>query len=125
MSGNMTAPKIDMDYTVLDCPDTAALAEFYQQVLGWEITRSEGDWAVLQGPGELRLAFQQAPDFAPLEWPSEGIKIHLDFMIDDMAAATRHVLDLGAKLLDDSDGHPSFVAFRDPAGHVFCLCRRD
>ena len=29
MSGNMTAPKIDMDYTVLDCPDTAALAELY------------------------------------------------------------------------------------------------
>ncbi len=125
MSEDMTTPKIDMDYTVLDCPDTAALAEFYGQVLGWETIRSEGDWAVLQGPGDLRLAFQRAEDFTPIEWPSEGIKIHLDFMVDDMKAAGDHVVALGAEKIDDSDEHPKFVVFRDPAGHLFCLCSRD
>ena len=121
----MTAPTIDMDYTVLDCPDTAALAEFYRQVLGWEITRSEGDWAVLQGPGELRLAFQKANDFTPLDWPSDGIKIHLDFMVDDMAVAEEHVLAVGATKLEGNDDHPGFTVFRDPVGHLFCLCVRD
>lgn len=125
MSGSMTAPTIDMDYTVLDCPDTAALAEFYRQVLGWEITRSEGDWAVLQGPGELRLAFQKANDFTPLDWPSDGIKIHLDFMVDDMAVAEEHVLAVGATKLEGNDDHPGFTVFRDPVGHLFCLCVRD
>lgn len=121
----MTAPKIDMDYTVLDCPDTAVLAEFYGKVLGWEIVRSEGDWAVLQGPGELRLAFQQAPDFTPLDWPSEGIKIHLDLIVDDMEATEQYVLALGATKIEDNDDHPSFTVFRDPVGHVFCLCQRN
>lgn len=114
-----------MDYTVLDCPDTAALAEFYGKVLGWKIVRSEGDWAVLQGPGELRLAFQQAADFVPLDWPSDGIKIHLDFVVDDMDAAEQYVLGLGATKLEGNQNHAGFTVFRDPVGHVFCLCRRD
>lgn len=121
----MTTPKIDVDYTVLDCPDTAALAAFYGRVLGWEIVRSEGDWAVLQGPGELRLAFQQAEDFVPLDWPADGIKIHLDFVVDDMDAAVKYVLDIGATLLEGNENHPSFTVLRDPVGHVFCLCQRD
>lgn len=120
----MTSPKIELDYTVLDCPDPAALAEFYGRVLGWEIVRSEGDWAVLQGPGELRLAFQQAADFVPLDWPSDGIKIHLDFVVDDMDATEKYVLELGAVKIDGPNDHPSFTVFRDPVGHLFCLCRR-
>ena len=121
----MTSPKIDMDYTVLDCPDTAALAEFYGKVLGWKIVRSESDWAVLQGPSELQLAFQQATDFVPLDWPSDGIKIHLDFVVDDMDAAEQYVLGLGATKLEGNENHAGFTVFRDPVGHVFCLCRRD
>ncbi|MGA9869535.1 MAG: VOC family protein [Rhodococcus sp. (in: high G+C Gram-positive bacteria)] len=121
----MTAPTIDMDYTVLDCPDTAALAEFYGHVLGWELARNDGDWAVLQGPGELRLAFQKAPDFNPLNWPSDGIKIHLDLMVDDMDAAEQFVLGVGATKLEGDQNHEGFRVYRDPAGHVFCLCRRN
>ncbi|MGB2951399.1 MAG: VOC family protein [Rhodococcus sp. (in: high G+C Gram-positive bacteria)] len=121
----MTAPRIDMDYTVLDCPDPAALMDFYRQVLGWEIARSEGDWAVLQGPGELRLAFQKAADFVPIEWPSEGIKIHLDFVVDDMDATEQYVLGIGARKIEGNENHAGFAVFRDPVGHLFCLCRRD
>ena len=32
----MTRPNIGMDYAVLDCPDPAALANFYVQVLEWK-----------------------------------------------------------------------------------------
>lgn len=121
----MTAPKIDMDYTVLDCPDPAALAEFYGKVLGWDILRSDDDWVVLQGPKELRLAFQKAPDFTPLDWPSDGIKIHLDLVVDDVEASEQYVLGVGATKVEGNENHPGFTVFRDPVGHLFCLCRRD
>lgn len=120
----MTRPEIAVDYTVLDCPDPRALAEFYRDVLGWEIVLSEDDWAVLQGPGALRLAFQLAPDFAPVRWPAEGVKMHLDFVVDDMDAAQRWVLALGADLVEGGVNHPTFRVFRDPVGHHFCLCSR-
>nr|WP_296773741.1 VOC family protein [Rhodococcus sp. (in: high G+C Gram-positive bacteria)] len=120
----MTTPKIEMDYTVLDCPDPAALAEFYGKVLGWEVHRSEGDWATIVGPGQLRLAFQQAEDFVPLDWPSDGIKIHLDLVVDDMAAAEQYVLDIGAVKIEGNEDHRGFTVFRDPVGHLFCLCQR-
>ena len=42
----MTRPNIGMDYTVLDCPDPAALASFYVQVLEWKSVRDEDDWHV-------------------------------------------------------------------------------
>lgn len=121
----MSRPEIGVDYTVLDCPDPVALAGFYRDVLGWEIVRAEPDWAVLQGPGELRLAFQSAPDFTPIRWPGEGVKIHLDFVVDDMDAAERWVLGLGARLVEDGENHPTFRVFRDPVGHHFCLCARN
>ncbi|CRK50472.1 conserved hypothetical protein [Rhodococcus sp. RD6.2] len=121
----MTRPAIDVDYTVLDCPDPAALAGFYRKVLGWELVRAEGDWAVLQGPGDLRLAFQLAPDFVPVRWPAEGVKVHLDFVVDDMDAAERWVLGAGAELVEGGENHPTFRVYRDPVGHHFCLCVRD
>jgi predicted enzyme related to lactoylglutathione lyase len=121
----MTRPAIEFDYAVLDCPDPIALARFYAQMLGWEVVRSDEDWAVAQGPGGLRLAFQLAPDFEPVDWPTEGVHAHLDFVVDDFADAERWVVGLGADLVDDSVEHPGFRVFRDPAGHYFCLCRRD
>ncbi|OZC76513.1 glyoxalase [Rhodococcus sp. 06-462-5] len=119
----MTRPTITVDYTVLDCPDPAALGRFYSTILGWEPVRDDGDWVVVHGPGELRLAFQKAPDFTPIDWPSEGIKIHLDLVVDDMEQARDFVVDAGAELIDHAQ--PSFWVFRDPAGHIFCLCKRD
>ena len=119
----MNAPVIAVDYTVLDCPNPATLARFYSTILGWEPVRDDGDWVVVHGPGELRLAFQKAPDFTPVDWPNDGIKIHLDFVVDEMEQARDFVVDAGATLIDDA--HESFWVYRDPVGHIFCLCKRD
>ncbi len=61
----MTRPNIGMDYAVLDCPDPAALANFYVQVLEWKSVRDEDDWHVIEGPGgggshfsSLRILFR-------------------------------------------------------------------
>ncbi|GGG15109.1 glyoxalase [Rhodococcoides trifolii] len=120
----MTTPAIEMDYTVLDCPDPGALAAFYSGVLGWSVARDEGDWAEIRGPGQLRLAFQLAPEFAPIAWPDSGVHAHLDLVVDEFETTERHVLSLGAELVDASDAHSTFRVYRDPAGHIFCLCIR-
>ena len=36
---------------VLDCPDPLALARFYGELLGWEVTYADDDWVNLAGPG--------------------------------------------------------------------------
>jgi hypothetical protein len=45
---------------VLDCPDPHALARFYGELLGWEVTDADDDWINLAGPGG-KLSFQLAP----------------------------------------------------------------
>ena len=117
-----TPPSITVDYTVLDCPEPAELARFYSTILGWDPVGDDGDWVVIHGAGELRLAFQRAPEFTPIDWPSEGIKIHLDLVVDDLEQARDFVVDAGATLIDNT--HSSFWVYRDPVGHIFCLCKR-
>ncbi|MBY6364872.1 VOC family protein [Rhodococcoides corynebacterioides] len=118
-------PTIEMDYTVLDCPDPQALARFYTALLGWPSERDDPDWSVIRGPGGQGLAFQKSDEFVPLYWPREGIRIHLDLIVDDMDAATDHAVSIGARTVDDDADHPGFRVFQDPVGHLFCLCRRD
>ncbi|MYQ75768.1 MULTISPECIES: VOC family protein [unclassified Streptomyces] len=111
----------------IDCPDPAALAGFYQKVLGGEVTHDNDRWYDLRVPGGARLAFQLAPDHRPPEWPRadrNSQQEHLDFEVTDMEAAQREVLALGATPLDvdDDGGKRGFRVFADPAGHPFCLC---
>lgn len=114
--------------TVVDCPDPAALAAFYAGILGWEVDGREADWVTLNGPGGRQLAFQQAVDHVPPDWPdlSRPQQMHLDFDVPEHAdadRARREVEALGARFLHDSGGaHRGFLVFADPAGHPFCLC---
>lgn len=59
------------------------------------------------------LAFQRAPGHQPPAWPDPGRpqQMHLDVMVEDVAAAGPRVLALGAAKLD-GDG-----VYADPAGH--------
>lgn len=117
-----------LDVVVLDCPDPAALARFYAGVLGGEISEEaddEGSWMVLKVPGGgASLAFQAAPGFVPPQWPSpsHSQQFHLDLTVEDMDAAEKEVLALGARALDAEDRARSFRVYADPAGHPFCLC---
>ncbi|BBC33711.1 Glyoxalase family protein [Streptomyces graminofaciens] len=113
-----------LDVVVLDCPDPVALAGFYAEVLGGEVS-DQGDWVDLEVPGGgASLAFQEAPGFVPPEWPSadHSQQFHLDLTVEDMDAAEKAVLALGARPLDTEDRKRSFRVYADPAGHPFCLC---
>ncbi|MDB1087175.1 VOC family protein [Streptomyces sp. ACA25] len=110
-----------MNVTVLDCPDPKALAEFYAGVLGGTVD-GEAGWYTLTTEGGAKLAFQEAPDHVPPQWPSPDApqQLHLDFDVADLEASREPTLALGARLLDDS--HELFHVYADPAGHPFCLC---
>ncbi|WP_370946234.1 VOC family protein [Amycolatopsis sp. cg5] len=110
---------------VYDCPDPAALAEFYRELLDWPSPKAaaDGHWVTLANPaGGMRLEFQRVDDYRAPEWPSQDKpqQAHLDLDVTDMEAAHERVLTLGAKLLDDKP--KTFRVYADPAGHPFCLC---
>ena len=112
-----------LDVVVLDCPDPRALAGFYAEVLGGTV-EGDGDWVDLKLPGGPSLAFQAAAGHVPPSWPAPDAsqQFHLDLAVDDLDAAEKGVLALGATPLDTADRSRTFRVYADPAGHPFCLC---
>ena len=111
-----------LHHVVIDCPDPAALAGFYSELLGLPITYRTADFVVIARDDTTSgVAFQLAPDHQAPRWPDpeRPQQIHLDVMVDDLDAAGRLVLALGATRLDG----PTHV-YADPAGHPFCLIQR-
>ena len=110
-----------LHHVVLDCSDPASLASFYSQLLGQPITYQSDDWVVVAANDTSSgLAFQLAPDHRPPTWPDPAVpqQVHLDVMVEDVAAVESRVLALGAKKLGGEN------VYADPAGHPFCLVRR-
>ena len=109
-----------LHHVVIDCPDPAALAAFYAELIGLPITWQADDFVVI-APNDTTsgIAFQLAPNHQPPRWPDpeRPQQFHLDVMVDDVDAAGPRVLALGARLLSDRDGQ----VYADPAGHPFCL----
>jgi predicted enzyme related to lactoylglutathione lyase len=109
---------------VLETRDMPSLAAFYSALTGLPIAERGEDWWELEAPpGGPRVAIQLAPDHVPTTWPTgeRPLQLHLDFDVDDLDAAERQVLELGARKAEHQPG-TSFRVFLDPAGHPFCLC---
>jgi catechol 2,3-dioxygenase-like lactoylglutathione lyase family enzyme len=109
-----------LHHLVIDCPDPRGLAQFYARLLGQPVTFAEDDFVVVSRDDHTSgLAFQLAPDFVAPTWPDPGTpqQMHLDVMVDDVAAAGADVVSFGATRLAGD-------VFADPAGHPFCLIRR-
>jgi catechol 2,3-dioxygenase-like lactoylglutathione lyase family enzyme len=108
-------------HVIFDCPDPAAAAAFYAELLGQPITYRSDDFVVVSASSTASgLAFQLAPGHRAPTWPDPAVpqQVHLDIMVEDPAAAGAQVLALGATRLDGPD------VYADPAGHPFCLIRR-
>ena len=110
-----------LHHVILDCPDPAALAAFYSELLGLPVTHRSDDWVVVAANETTSgLAFQLAPGHRPPSWPDPSVpqQVHLDIMVEDVTASGPLVVALGAVKLDGED------VYADPAGHPFCLIRR-
>jgi predicted enzyme related to lactoylglutathione lyase len=117
-----------LDEFVLECPDPAALAGFYGEMLGWSVLRASSDWVTI-GESEkgARLSFQQSPGYQPPAWPdpASSMQFHLDLLVDDLDEAEERAVAIGATKYDKSLDGTSFRVFADPVGHPFCLCAAD
>ncbi len=116
-----------MRAVVLDCPDPRALAEFYRQLVGGEITYADDDWVNLRDGGNVLLSFQRAPDYQAPDWPSaeHGQQFHIDVTVDDVDQAEQQVLAFGARRTEPQPGideDSNWRVYLDPVGHPFCLC---
>jgi len=112
-----------LEKTVFDCPDPRALAAFYAEVLGMRVNEDHDDWVVIgRERGMRELAFQRASVWVPPRWPDPNHpqQVHVDIRVDDVDAAERAVLALGARRLP-ATRETGFRVFADPAGHPFCL----
>lgn len=112
-----------LHHVIIDCPDPAALAAFYSEVLGLPVTYRSADFVVVaRDDRSSGVAFQVAPDHQPPDWPDPDRpqQVHLDVMVDDLDAAEPQVLALGARRLPSEGGR----VYADPAGHPFCLIPR-
>jgi catechol 2,3-dioxygenase-like lactoylglutathione lyase family enzyme len=110
-----------MHHVVLDCADPAAVASFYSELLGQPVTYRSDDFAVVSASSTTSgVAFQLAPGHRSPTWPDSTVpqQLHLDIMVEDVAAAGSRVLALGATKLDGES------VYADPAGHPFCLIPR-
>ena len=108
-------------HLVIDCRDPQRVAAFWSAVLGEPITYADDDFVVVASDDRTSgVAFQRVADHQPPSWPDSAVpqQMHLDVMVDDVAAAATLVLELGAVRL------PGAGVFADPAGHPFCLIPR-
>lgn len=109
----------------IDCEDPRALAEFYHQLLGWEILYNEDEYAMVSGEG-TPLGFGRVEGFQPSRWPDPATpkRYHLDLYVDDMDKAEARCLELGAAKPATQPGGERWRVLTDPAGHPFCICPR-
>ncbi|CAG7604856.1 VOC family protein [Leucobacter soli] len=111
----------------LDCPDAPALAEFYGRLLGWRVVLSEGWAEVLPASGTGGISFQQVEEYVAPDWPEATVpqQGHLDFYVESLPDALEFADSIGAvRHAHQPGGEGGFVVYLDPAGHLFCLCRK-
>jgi predicted enzyme related to lactoylglutathione lyase len=118
-------PRVRLWGVVLDSPDANELAAFYQQLLGWPVEQDEPGWVKLTSPeGGPGLSFQTEPSYVRPVWPAgpgdPQMMVHLDFAVDDVAAAAAHAVAVGA-VVAPYQPQDDVLVLVDPAGHPFCL----
>ncbi len=106
----------------LDSSDAPRDAAFWSAVLGWEVSYSAPEAAMVSGPTSA-LGFGTVPDYQPPAWPNEhGSKqFHFDLAVEDLGEAERRCVELGARVPSDQPGGDRWRVLTDPSGHLFCL----
>lgn len=113
-------PVMGLFAVTIDAPDAPALARFYADLLGMEVTYEGPEGALIAGDGRS-VMFQQVSGYNSPRWPdpAQPQQAHLDIIVEDLDAGQARALELGASRLNG--GGERFRVFADPAGHPFCL----
>lgn len=106
----------------LDCADPVALARFWAAMLDGEMAIETPGFCAVK-TGTMYLGAVRVDDHRPPTWPSNERpqQLHLDLAVEDLDAAEREAIRLGATAETSQPGGERFRVLRDPAGHPFCL----
>jgi predicted enzyme related to lactoylglutathione lyase len=123
--GGMTV-HADLAMVSLDSSDPVAHAGFYSRVLGWDVTHSQAEYAMITSSDGVSVGFGLVPGYAPPAWPDEtaGKRYHLDLYVDDVSAAEQEFVAAGARRPEFQPGGGRWTVLLDPVGQPFCLCPR-
>ena len=115
----MTVQGIELVYLYVD--DLEGAIRFYEAALGLRFSRFE-DWADCRLAGGTRFGLHGSHAGAEPQTPGTAI---VDFLVDDLAAATERVRAVGATVGAVQEVPVGrFVEFRDPQGYRVQLFER-
>jgi len=108
----------------LDCAETAPVAGFWAELLGYEVLHLDENYAMLRGETGPAIGFGRVEDHQPPAWPNpQGTKqFHFDLAVEDIDIALERCVGLGATAVDPQPGE-TWRVLLDPAGHPFCLTK--
>jgi predicted enzyme related to lactoylglutathione lyase len=105
----------------LDVRDVGRMAEFWSQVLGYEIDTAPDGTTHLLPPGGTGLTVWLQPGAGAKSGKNRD---HPDLRTDDVEAEVERVLALGATRADVGQrADDPFVVLADPEGNEFCILR--
>jgi hypothetical protein len=106
----------------LDTNDPQGLADFYCQLLGYEVFFASDDFIALKGPG-VGISTQRVSDHVAPDWPEDGVpkQIHFELAVRDLDSAEAAALALGATKGSLQPNPETWRVLIDPAGHPFCV----
>ena len=108
-----------IQFIVIDSNYPGGMAAFWCEILGTEVdsTVGEGQYVLLKATeGAPPIAFQRVPEAKQVK-----NRVHLDLVVEDMAAAAARIEELGGKALSDVqelEGN-RWQNMADPEGNEF------
>ncbi|WP_367136827.1 MULTISPECIES: VOC family protein [Streptomyces] len=106
--------------------DGRRLAEFYAAALGSEVSEAYRDEEGREAAfpvwvGGAMFIFWTAASFKAPEWPRDELVFHMDITFDDVEAAERRLVELGATKPGHQPGGEHWTVLLDPSGRPFCI----
>ncbi|MFC4517296.1 VOC family protein [Streptomyces ehimensis] len=106
--------------------DGQKLAAFYAAALGTQVSEpyrdEEGNPAAFPvWVGDVMYIFWSATSFKAPRWPQDELAFHIDIAFDDVEAAEKRLLELGATKPGHQPGGEHWTVLLDPSGQPFCI----
>jgi catechol 2,3-dioxygenase-like lactoylglutathione lyase family enzyme len=119
---------LTIGWWTIDVEDAAALAPFYEALLGWRrLFEDPEEGIALVPPGELRWDARALLLYMEHESSPTNVKnrVHPDLRPADQQAAVDRALSLGARRVDIGQGDVSWEVLADPQGNELCILSAD